>query len=141
MSQFFCVELSLHQFGWICDTLTWPLAIVILLSGSLMALSNIKSGLTDRVGRTFRDYGRLILAVFAATLIGADLIHFSRNYLPRGKIERGFDTTPGLKLMQMQQDGRLVRFEDQSIIGSPLMPNTGITQPLIAAVGIHITVK
>ncbi len=131
MSQFFCVEMSLHQFGWICDTLKWPLAIVILLSGSLIALQF----LTCKAGRAFRDYGGLVIAIFTAMLIGADLIHFSRNYLPHGKIERGFDATPGLKLMQTQQDGRLVRFEAQSIMGSPLMPNTGIMYGLEDTIG------
>lgn len=131
MAQLFSCEMPLQRFEWICNTLKFPLAVLFLLSATLIILQF----LNIRVVTAHKQYVYLSVVVCLGILIGVDLIYFSRNYLPRGQIGKGFQTTPGIEGLQTENQGRLVRFENQSIIGSPLTPNTGIMYGLEDTIG------
>ncbi len=72
---------------------------------------------------------RSLAAVAVVALVAADLIGFSRGYLPAAH-RSGYTTTPGVAFLQAHREaGRIIRF-GRSIYGQPLPPNATIVYGL-----------
>jgi len=93
--------------GWeerVGGPLQWSLWLV---AGTGLALTGLLL-----VARIPRNLG-LLLAWTPAVLIGADLTHFSRSYLPVVDSSRAYPSTPGLAYLQAHRtEGRVARFSN-----------------------------